>query len=179
MLALRSYWPIAWSYTNRTRVASHCLRHSWSNLVIPITLGERSYDLVLGGTNNHLVLINLKNKEIDGSRVEWVIELVHISANKSTILEDVFALVLEGICMGMLALTSWCCWVVGVPTGGASIDLGEEGRLTSGLWDWRTAKVVGKCSRKMHGTSLVKGIAHKSFLLAPWLSSIQSSLTCK
>ncbi|KAI3850463.1 hypothetical protein MKW98_000273 [Papaver atlanticum] len=37
------------------------------------------------GTENHLVLVNLKNKGIDGSRVEKVMELVHIAANKTTV----------------------------------------------------------------------------------------------
>lgn len=31
---------------------------------------ERGYDLVSGGTDNHLVLVDLKNKNIDGARVE-------------------------------------------------------------------------------------------------------------
>ncbi|KAJ7943787.1 Serine hydroxymethyltransferase [Quillaja saponaria] len=47
-------------------------------------LVENGYELVSGGTENHLVLVNLKNKGIDGSRVEKVLESVHIAANKNT-----------------------------------------------------------------------------------------------
>ncbi|KAB2094450.1 hypothetical protein ES319_A02G159400v1 [Gossypium barbadense] len=49
------------------------------------TLARKGYELVSGGTENHLVLVNLKNKGIDGSRVEKVLEAVHIAANKNTV----------------------------------------------------------------------------------------------
>ncbi|ERN18075.1 serine hydroxymethyltransferase, mitochondrial isoform X1 [Amborella trichopoda] len=69
-------------------------------------LMENGYELVSGGTDNHLVLVNLKNKGIDGSRVEKVLELVHIAANKNTVPGDVSAMVPGGIRMGTPALTS-------------------------------------------------------------------------
>ncbi|KAH9712603.1 serine hydroxymethyltransferase 1 [Citrus sinensis] len=65
------------------------------------TLLEMGYELVSGGTENHLVLVNLKNKGIDGSRVEKVLEAVHIAANKNTVPGDVSAMV-----PGTPALTS-------------------------------------------------------------------------
>ncbi|XP_076899556.1 serine hydroxymethyltransferase 2, mitochondrial-like [Bidens hawaiensis] len=71
-----------------------------------LSLMERGYDLVSGGTDNHLVLVNLRNKGIDGSRVEKVLELVHIAANKNTVPGDVSAMVPGGIRMGTPALTS-------------------------------------------------------------------------
>ncbi|KAL0381466.1 UNVERIFIED_CONTAM: Serine hydroxymethyltransferase, mitochondrial [Sesamum angustifolium] len=70
------------------------------------TLAEKGYELVSGGTDNHLVLVNLKNKGIDGSRVEKVLEAVHIAANKNTVPGDVSAMVPGGIRMGTPALTS-------------------------------------------------------------------------
>ncbi|XP_031493949.1 serine hydroxymethyltransferase, mitochondrial-like [Nymphaea colorata] len=70
------------------------------------SLVEKGYELVSGGTDNHLVLVNLKNKGIDGSRVEKVLELVHIAANKNTVPGDVSAMVPGGIRMGTPALTS-------------------------------------------------------------------------
>ena len=69
-------------------------------------LGEKGYELVSGGTDNHLVLVNMKNKGIDGSRVEKVLEAVHIAANKNTVPGDVSAMVPGGIRMGTPALTS-------------------------------------------------------------------------
>ncbi|XVF64934.1 hypothetical protein PTKIN_Ptkin09bG0206300 [Pterospermum kingtungense] len=67
---------------------------------------EKGYELVSGGTENHLVLVNLRNKGIDGSRVEKVLESVHIAANKNTVPGDVSAMVPGGIRMGTPALTS-------------------------------------------------------------------------
>ncbi|XP_023538367.1 serine hydroxymethyltransferase 2, mitochondrial-like isoform X3 [Cucurbita pepo subsp. pepo] len=67
---------------------------------------EKGYELVSGGTDNHLLLINLKNKGIDGSRVEKVLDWVHIAANKNTVPGDVSAMVPGGIRMGTPALTS-------------------------------------------------------------------------
>lgn len=61
---------------------------------------DSGYELVSGGTENHLVLVNLKPKGIDGSRVEKVMEAVHIAANKNTVPGDVSAMVPGGIRMG-------------------------------------------------------------------------------
>ncbi|GBG76331.1 Serine hydroxymethyl transferase 1 (SHMT) [Chara braunii] len=60
----------------------------------------RGYDLVSGGTDNHLVLVDLKKKGVDGSRAERVMELAHIAANKNTVPGDVSAMVPGGIRMG-------------------------------------------------------------------------------
>lgn len=38
-----------------------------------------------GGTENHMVLLDLRPKGVDGSRVERVLELAHIAANKNTV----------------------------------------------------------------------------------------------
>ncbi|XVF59143.1 hypothetical protein PTKIN_Ptkin07bG0252000 [Pterospermum kingtungense] len=63
------------------------------------TLAANRYEVVSGGTENHLVLVNLKNKGIDGFRVEKVLEAVHIAANKNTVPGDVSAIVPGGIRM--------------------------------------------------------------------------------
>lgn len=67
----------------------------------------KGYSLVGGGTDNHLVLVDLKkSRDIDGARVERVMELVNIAANKNTIPGDVSAMTPGGIRMGTPALTS-------------------------------------------------------------------------
>lgn len=81
------------------QVLSNCSR--FANALM-----SKGYDLVSGGTDNHLVLVNLKSKGIDGSRVERVMELCHIAANKNTVPGDVSAMVPGGIRMGTPALTS-------------------------------------------------------------------------
>ncbi|KAF5835536.1 SHMT-domain-containing protein [Dunaliella salina] len=66
----------------------------------------KGYSLVSGGTENHLVLVDLRPKNVDGSRVERILEMVHIAANKNTVPGDKSALVPGGLRMGAPALTS-------------------------------------------------------------------------
>jgi len=69
-------------------------------------LQKRGFSLVSGGTDNHIVLVDLRPKGVDGSRVERVLELAHIAANKNTVPGDVSAMVPGGLRMGSPALTS-------------------------------------------------------------------------
>lgn len=70
-------------------------------------LTKLGYQLVSGGTDNHLVLVDLKSsRNIDGARVERVLELACIATNKNTIPGDTSALTPGGIRMGSPALTS-------------------------------------------------------------------------
>ncbi|GAO49529.1 serine hydroxymethyltransferase Shm2 [Saitoella complicata NRRL Y-17804] len=64
------------------------------------------YDLVSGGTSNHLLLLDLRSKNIDGSRVERVLELVNISSNKNTVPGDKSALIPSGLRLGTPAATT-------------------------------------------------------------------------
>lgn len=47
--------------------------------------GGLGYNIVSGGTDNHLVLVDLKDRKIDGARVERVLELVGVASNKNTV----------------------------------------------------------------------------------------------
>eukprot|EP00210_Caulerpa_lentillifera_P009090 g8671.t1 len=67
---------------------------------------SRGYDLVSGGTDNHLLLLDLRPKGVDGARVERVLELAHIALNKNTVPGDVSAMVPSGLRMGAPALTT-------------------------------------------------------------------------
>lgn len=70
-------------------------------------LKSLGYTLVSNGTDNHLVLVDLKSsRQIDGARVERVLELACIASNKNTIPGDTSALTPGGIRMGAPALTS-------------------------------------------------------------------------
>lgn len=68
--------------------------------------GGLGYNLVSGGTDNHLILVDLKPHGIDGSRVERVLELVGVAANKNTVPGDRSALVPGGLRMGTPAMTT-------------------------------------------------------------------------
>ena len=68
--------------------------------------GAGGFTLVSGGTDNHLVLVDLRPQGLDGARVERVCELAGLSLNKNTVPGDRSALVPSGIRMGTPALTS-------------------------------------------------------------------------
>merc|ERR1712193_178199 len=72
----------------------------------PKEKGGLGYSVVSGGTDNHLVLIDLKPHGIDGSRVERVLELVGVASNKNTVPGDKSALVPGGLRMGTPAMTT-------------------------------------------------------------------------
>lgn len=68
--------------------------------------GGLGYTVVSGGTDNHLVLIDLKNKGVDGARVERVLELVGVASNKNTVPGDKSAMKPGGLRMGSPAMTT-------------------------------------------------------------------------
>jgi len=68
--------------------------------------GGLGYNVVSGGTDTHLVLIDLKSKSIDGARVERVLELCGVAANKNTVPGDKSALKPGGLRMGSPAMTT-------------------------------------------------------------------------
>ncbi|CAK3910221.1 serine hydroxymethyltransferase, mitochondrial [Lecanosticta acicola] len=68
--------------------------------------GGLGYNIVSGGTDNHLVLVDLKNKGIDGARVERILELVGVATNKNTVPGDKSAMKPGGLRMGTPAMTT-------------------------------------------------------------------------
>ena len=49
---------------------------------------EHGYQLVTNGTDNHLILVDLRDKGISGSKVEYLCEKVDISLNKNSVFGD-------------------------------------------------------------------------------------------
>ena len=72
----------------------------------PKNNGGLGYTVVSGGTDNHLVLIDLKDRGIDGARVERVLELVGVASNKNTVPGDISAMKPGGLRMGSPAMTT-------------------------------------------------------------------------
>ena len=58
--------------------------------------------LLSGGTDNHLVLVDLRPRGMDGARAERVLELVSITANKNTCPGGKSALTPGGLRLGTL-----------------------------------------------------------------------------
>jgi len=67
---------------------------------------KRGYKLVSGGTDNHLILIDLKPRGVDGARVERILELCNVALNKNTVPGDRSAMVPGGIRLGTPAVTT-------------------------------------------------------------------------
>ncbi|CCH44887.1 glycine hydroxymethyltransferase [Wickerhamomyces ciferrii] len=65
-----------------------------------------SYKLVSNGTDSHMVLVSLKDKGIDGARIETVCENINIALNKNSIPGDKSALVPGGIRIGAPAMST-------------------------------------------------------------------------
>ena len=64
------------------------------------------FTIVTGGTENHLMLVDLRNKGISGGKAEKILEYVSISVNKNTIPGDISALNPSGIRIGTPAITT-------------------------------------------------------------------------
>ncbi|KAJ4365679.1 Serine hydroxymethyltransferase, cytosolic [Neocucurbitaria cava] len=73
---------------------------------LEVAFKELGYTLVTGGTDNHMVLLDLKPFALDGARVEAVLEQVNIACNKNTTPGDKSALTPMGIRIGAPAMTS-------------------------------------------------------------------------
>lgn len=68
---------------------------------------NRDYQIVSGGTDNHLLLIDLRNKNISGKKAEQVLGLADITANKNMVpYDDKSAFVTSGIRFGVPAITT-------------------------------------------------------------------------
>ena len=70
-------------------------------------LKARGYDLVSGGTDNHLVLIDLRNKDLTGKTAEQALEAAGITANKNMVpFDDKSPFVTSGLRLGTPAMTT-------------------------------------------------------------------------
>ncbi len=69
-------------------------------------IGE-GFDIVSGGTDNHLILLNLINSGITGKELERRLDEVHITANKNTVPNDPQSpFVTSGVRLGTPAVTT-------------------------------------------------------------------------
>ena len=70
-------------------------------------LTNLGYQIISGGTDNHLVLIDLRNKNISGKKAEQALVLADITANKNMVpFDDKSAFVTSGIRLGVPAVTT-------------------------------------------------------------------------
>ncbi len=68
---------------------------------------ERGYELVSGGTDNHLMLIDLRNKDLTGKDAEAALQRAEITVNKNMVpFDDKSPFVTSGIRIGSPAMTT-------------------------------------------------------------------------
>jgi len=67
----------------------------------------KGYNIVSGGTDNHLMLIDLRNKNISGKKAEIALDKAEITVNKNMVpYDDKTAFVTSGIRIGVPAVTT-------------------------------------------------------------------------
>lgn len=70
-------------------------------------LVEMDYKIISGGTDNHLMLIDLRNKNISGKKAENILVQADITANKNMVpFDDKSPFITSGIRLGTPAVTS-------------------------------------------------------------------------
>ena len=68
---------------------------------------KKGYDIVSGGTDSHLLLIDLRNKNISGKKAEIALGKADITVNKNMVpFDDKSAFVTSGIRVGVPAITT-------------------------------------------------------------------------
>jgi glycine hydroxymethyltransferase len=68
---------------------------------------DRGYQLISGGTDNHLMLIDLRNKGITGKKAQESLDKAHITLNKNAVpFDDKSPFVTSGIRIGLPAITT-------------------------------------------------------------------------
>jgi glycine hydroxymethyltransferase len=68
---------------------------------------NKDYKIISGGTDNHLMLIDLRNKNISGKKAEQALVLADITLNKNMVpFDDKSAFVTSGIRVGTPAITT-------------------------------------------------------------------------
>ena len=70
-------------------------------------LVKRNYQIISGGTDNHLMLIDLRNKNITGKKAQETLDRAHITLNKNAVpYDDKSPFVTSGIRVGVPAITT-------------------------------------------------------------------------
>ncbi len=70
-------------------------------------LVSRGYNLISNGTDNHLMLIDLRNKNLTGKKAQETLDKAHITLNKNAVpFDDKSPFVTSGIRVGVPAITT-------------------------------------------------------------------------
>lgn len=68
---------------------------------------DKGYQIISGGTDNHLMLIDLRNKNLTGKKAQETLDKAHITLNKNAVpFDDKSPFVTSGIRIGVPAITT-------------------------------------------------------------------------
>jgi glycine hydroxymethyltransferase len=68
---------------------------------------NKGYNIISGGTDNHLMLIDLRNKNLTGKKAQETLDKAHITLNKNAVpFDDKSPFVTSGIRVGVPAITT-------------------------------------------------------------------------
>lgn len=106
------------------------------------SLSDLGYNIVSGGTDNHLLLIDLRNKNITGKDAERVLGLSKITVNKNMVpFDDQSPFVTSGIRIGTPAITTRGLVEVDMDFVAESID--------SSIKSYSDDKMLGEIGKKV------------------------------
>ena len=93
-------------YVNTPEFKTYIKQVKLNAKVLAADLMTRGYKLTTGGTDNHLLVMNVREKGLTGSKFEKMCDHVHITVNKNTIHGDKSAVTPGGIRVGTPAVTT-------------------------------------------------------------------------
>lgn len=125
-------------------------------------LVSHNYDLVSGGTENHLLLWDLRKQGVSGAKMEKLCELAHITINKNSVKGDLSAVTPGGVRIGTAALTT---------RGFMPEDMIEVGELIVEALRL-TIEIQNKCGSKLLKDFIVA--AQKSEMVQTLKSKVQA-----
>lgn len=86
---------------------NYCLQVVKNAKVMADALVEKGYKVISGGTSNHMMLIDLRNKDITGKEAEAALVAADITVNKNMVpFDDKSPFVTSGIRIGTAAITT-------------------------------------------------------------------------
>jgi len=98
---------VAFGEALQPQFKQYCQQIITNAAVLAQALLERGYELVSGGTDNHLMLIDLSNRNITGKKAETTLEEAGITTNKNMVPFDTRSpLITSGIRIGTAAMTT-------------------------------------------------------------------------
>ena len=92
------------NYTRRRRGRRRWIKANAKALADELM--KRGHKLVTDGTDNHLVLLDVRPHGLTGSKLEKACDEVHITLNKNTIIGDKSAITPGGVRIGTPAVTT-------------------------------------------------------------------------